>query len=103
MVSVAEGRMDQKMQLKHPQGKKAVRISKEKYDLLKSLLLTYLRSRGESTVGEISTAIKKNLKTRRKHFEGSLAWYLEWVKLDLEARKIISRIPGTSPQQYRVK
>jgi hypothetical protein len=95
--------MEEKIQLKHPQGKKAVRISKERYDLLKSLLVTYLRSKGEATLGEISTAIKSNLKTRRIHFEGSLAWYLEWVKLDLEARKIISRIPGTSPQQYKVK
>jgi len=43
--------------------------------------------------------IKKQLKNK---FQGSIAWYVEVVKLDLEARKIIKRIPKTKPQLYRL-
>lgn len=35
-------------------------------------------------------------------FDGSVAWYVEVVKLDLEARKMIERVPGTRPQQIRL-
>lgn len=41
--------MEQKIQLIHPAGKKAVSIDKGKYDLLKKALLNYLKSKGEST------------------------------------------------------
>lgn len=95
--------MDHKVQLKHPQGKKAVRISKEKYDLLKSLLVTHLRTQGPATLGGIAQAMENEFKKRRTKFEGSLAWYLEWVKLDLESRKIITRVTGTAPQQFKIR
>ncbi|HEX7572745.1 MAG TPA: hypothetical protein VF514_06600 [Bacteroidota bacterium] len=94
--------MIDKVQLKHPQGKKPIRMSKEKYDLLKPALLKYLRTRGKATFGEISSAIEKHFKTKEQRFQGSLAWHLEWVKLDLEARKLIRRVPDTSPQEYMI-
>lgn len=94
--------MDQKVQLKHPQGKKAISMSKEKYNLLKSGFLKYLRPNGQATFSNISRAIEKDFKTNGTKFQGSLPWYLEWVKLDLEARRIIKRVAGTSPQQYEI-
>ncbi|MBW3603547.1 MAG: hypothetical protein KY460_01340 [Actinobacteria bacterium] len=30
--------------------------------------------------------------------EASVGWYTTAVKLDLEAREVISRVPGSSPQ-----
>lgn len=92
--------MDQKVQLKHPQGKKPISMNKEKYDLLKPLVVKCLRAKGEATFSQMSSAAKKELKAKGKAFQGSLPWHLEWVKLDLEARKIIKRVAGTSPQQY---
>ena len=94
--------MEQKVRLKHPQGKKPVSMSKEKYDLLKPVVLKYLRSKGKAPFSEISSAITKDFKTNRTKFQGSLPWHLEWVKLDLEARKIIKRVPNTTPQQYMI-
>ena len=94
--------MDQKMQLKHPQDKKPVSMSKKKYEMLKSLLLKYFRTKGKATFNEISKAIEKDLRTNGTKFQGSLTWYLEWVKLDLEARKIIERVADTSPRQYMI-
>jgi hypothetical protein len=35
-------------------------------------------------------------------FQGSIEWYVEVVKLDLEARKLIERIPNTKPQLYKL-
>jgi len=92
--------METKIQLKHPQGKKPVSMSKEKYDLLKAAFLKYLRTKGEATFGEISAAIEKDFKAKKQTFQGSIPWHLEWVKLDLEARKMIRRLPNTSPQAY---
>lgn len=94
--------MNEKVQLKHPQGKKAISMGKEKYNLLKPAILKYLRTKGEASFHEISRAIEKDFKTKRQKFQGSLPWHLEWVKLDLEARKAIRRVPNTSPQEYGI-
>jgi hypothetical protein len=51
--------MDQKIQLKHQQRKKAVKISKEKYDRLTSLLVAHLRNEGQSTLGDVAKALAK--------------------------------------------
>ena len=90
---------EEKIQLKHPQGKKSVSISKDKYDLLTTEILKCL-SKKESTFSEITTTVAQNLKTRKVKFDGSLKWYLEWVKLDLEAQQIITRSSKSSPQKY---
>ena len=92
--------MEQKIQLKHPQGKKGVSISKEKYELLKKHIMEFLSGNNEATFTDISKAIAKEFKAKKIRFDGSLDWYLEWVKLDLEAQKIIKRVPKTSPQKY---
>ncbi len=35
-------------------------------------------------------------------FDGSISWYVTTVKLDLEARKVIERVPGSRPQRLRM-
>ena len=92
--------MEQKIQLQHPQGKKAVSISKDKYELLKTEIVEYLTKNADATFSDISKAIAHDFKEKKIKFDGSLMWYLEWVKLDLEAKQIITRVPKTSPQKY---
>lgn len=92
--------MEQKIQLKHPQGKKAVSISKDKYELLKKETVKYLTKNSDGTFSDISKVIAHVFREKKIKFDGSLNWYLEWVKLDLEARQIIKRVPKTSPQKY---
>lgn len=94
--------MEQKIQLKHPEQKKAVSIDKEKYDALKDALLNYLKKNGASTFTEIWKGVALNFKMNKVKFEGSIQWHMEWVKLDLEANKIIERVKNTSPQKYTV-
>ncbi len=95
--------MEDKIQLKHPKGKKAVRISTAKYETLKEALTGYLRTNSQGTYSEIALAIHQNFKTNNVAFDGAVNWYLEWVKLDLEANNVIRRIPRTSPQQYELR
>ena len=94
--------MDTKIQLKHPYGKKAVSIEKSKYDVLKEALLNHLRTKGESTHAEIIQTITEDFKKNKIRFEGSIAWHMEWVKLDLEAGKEIKRIGDKSPIKFAV-
>jgi hypothetical protein len=92
--------MEEKIQLKHPAGKKAVSMDSIKYDILKNALINHLKKNGESTHAEIRQAVIRDLKTNKINFNGSVEWHTEWVKLDLEANKIIERVPGTSSVKY---
>jgi hypothetical protein len=94
--------MKTKIQLKHPTGKKAVSIDKDKYDTLKKVLLNHLKTKGESTHKETLQAITKDFKKNKTKFEGSIEWHMEWVKLDLEARKKIKRIGDESAIKFAV-
>lgn len=83
----------------HPQGKKGVNISREKYDHIRDFILKTIKKEGEITYQALNKlAIKKLTDT----FDGSVPWYLVTVKLDLEARNIIERIPKTSPHELRL-
>lgn len=92
--------MEQKLQLKHPAGKKAIRMDKDKYELLSKYLLANLESNGNSTHTELLNSITDGLKKDKIKFMGSVEWHVEWVKLDLEANKKIKRIGDKSPIKY---
>ncbi len=96
-------KMETKLQLTHPQGKKAIKMDKSKYELLKKALLKYLKTNGDASHTEMWKSIEKDFKKNKIKFEGSLQWHLEWVKLDLEANKFITRVPESSPIIYTIK
>ncbi len=88
---------ENRIKTKHPEGKSGVSISKEKYDVIHNAILDCLNEKGEMTYTELTKDISKLEK-----FRGSINWYVECVKLDLEARKIIERVPKTRPVLYRL-
>lgn len=92
----------ERIQLKHPAGKKAITMDPAKYDVLKESLICHLRSTGESTHKEMLQAINSDFKKNKTKFEGSVEWHMEWVKLDLEARKKIKRIADSSPIRFAI-
>ena len=92
--------MDEKIMTRHPDpGKQGVRISHAKYDMIRDTIVALLRVNGEMTFTELADAANERLEGE---FDGSVTWYVTTVKLDLEARNVIQRIPKTSPQRLRL-
>ena len=89
--------MEQKIQLEHPAGKKAVQMDKGKYDVLSQSISTHLRKVGESTHSGILQAVTKDFMQNNISFEGSIEWHMEWVKLNMEAKNEIKRSTDKSP------
>jgi hypothetical protein len=93
--------MEKKILARHPdKTKQGVNISKEKYDIIREQIVNILRENGEVVFKDLPAIVKRKLKGR---FDGSISWYTTVVKLDLEARKVIERVPQTKPQRVRLK
>jgi hypothetical protein len=92
----------EKIQLQHPAGKKAIRMDEDKYNALKKSLLNHLKTKGESSHDEIFKAVNADFKKNKTTFKGSVDWHLEWVKLDLEAKKEIVRVTDKKPVTYKL-
>jgi hypothetical protein len=90
---------EQTFMTKHPEGKQGVNISKAKYDTMKAAMVGEMKGKGEVPLKDILEAVENKLTGK---FEGSVPWYFESVKLDLEAKKVIERVPGKKPQHVRL-
>jgi len=90
---------DEKFLTLHPAGKKGVNILKRRYDFIKDYIVKEVEKAGEITYQDLSKQAVNELSST---FDGKVAWYVVSVKLDLEARGIIERIPKTSPHKIRM-
>lgn len=90
---------EEKFQTLHPQGKKGVNISKIKYDLIKDFILKTIKKNKQISYEEICDLAMEKVQPT---FDGKVIWYIVSVKLDLEARGIIERVPKTSPHELRM-
>jgi len=91
--------MDEKVLTKHPQGKQGVDISKDKYDQMREAVLACLKARPLDHM-HLMRCLELRLEGK---FEGSIPWYAEAVKLDLEAKRVIERVRTREAQVYRIK
>ena len=91
--------MSDRIMTLHPEGKQGVKISRQKYDVMRQAILEALRVHGEMTFTDLAEDVRRNLEST---FEGSINWYVTTVKLDLEARGEIMRIPKKTPQRLRL-
>ncbi len=89
--------MENRILTLHPdKGKSGKRISKDKYDAARAAVLHCLR--GEPlTHADLMRCARAAL----AGFQGSISWYVETVKLDLEARGVIERT-ATKPELYKL-
>ena len=83
----------------HPEKKQGVKISKEKYEIIRKAILCVLQTQKEITFMNLSRAVEKEV---NGSFEGSVMWYVTTVKLDLEARGQIKRVPNSRPQLVKL-
>lgn len=90
---------EEKILTLHPKGLKGVNILLRRYNVIKSYIMDTLEKEKEITYQELNDRAEKDLSNT---FDGKVGWYIVSVKLDLEARGIIERIPKTSPHQIRL-
>ena len=92
---------EEKILTLHPEeGKHGVNISRTKYEMIRQAILDAVRSQGTITYQGLVSLVDYNLRNR---FEGSIPWYVTTVKLDLEARVEIERVPGSREQKLKIK
>jgi len=83
----------------HPEKKQGVKISREKYEMIRKAILCVLETQKEITFMNLSRAVEKEV---NGNFEGSVTWYVTTVKLDLEARGQIKRVTNSRPQLVKL-
>ena len=93
--------METKIQLLHPAGKNAFKIDAGKYEVMSHAIVHCLKKEA-LTHKEMLDAINAYFKKNKIKFEGSVEWYMEGVKLDLEAKKIVTRIMESSKLKFQL-
>jgi len=83
----------------HPAGKTGVNILRRRYDIIRNYIINAVKEAEELSYQSLSDQAAKDL---AGSFDGKVVWYIVTVKLDLEARGIIERIPKTSPHKLRL-
>lgn len=83
----------------HPEGKQGTEIDKSKYDVIRAAIINALSDKEEVLLKDLNEMVEAAIGDT---FDGSVRWYVTTVKLDLEARKLIERIPDSSPQRLRL-
>jgi hypothetical protein len=91
--------VEEKILTLHPDGKQGVNINKEKYETIRQAILSILGDQRETLFKDLAAEVERKLES---DFDGSISWYVTTVKLDLEARGLITRVPKSSPQRLRL-
>ncbi len=96
-------RPEAQIQIRHPQpGKAAPRIARAKYVAIRDAILRAVPREHEGMpFRELPARVARLLPRPVKERLGSVTWYTVTVKLDLEARRILERVPGSRPQRIR--
>lgn len=85
-------------------GKQPTKIEKIKYDAVSAAILAVLPNNGDGLLFKGLPDLVSDFLGREKMKEiGSSSWYTTTVKLDLEAKGLIYRVPKSSPQRLLKK
>ena len=84
----------------HPEGKQGVNIERRKYDTMQRALLAVIpRDAPGVRFTELSQLVRERLPKTVYPPDASVSWHVTTIKLDLEARGLIARLPGKGPQR----
>jgi hypothetical protein len=94
---------DEKIQTRNVTGANGVNISRPMYeDVKKAILHTLSAKDGEGMLTkDLPKAVAKQV-DKKLFADASVPWYTTVVKLDLEARGLIKRVPGSQPQMLQL-
>ena len=79
--------------------KQGVRIDTAKYSTIREAILHNLHCYGSLTFTQLGALVEEDL---HDTFSGSVMWYYTAVKLDMEARGEIRRVPNSRPQLIEI-
>lgn len=92
--------MAQRVKVQNPDpGKAGSRIDREKYEFVRAAILDAIGSEGTVAFMDLADQVAQRLPD---DFQGSVSWYTTTVKLDLEARGLIERVPNSRPQLLKL-
>ena len=80
-------------------GKKGTNVNEEKYSTIYNAILDVFAGEQEILFKELPEKIAATLVSP---FDGSISWYTTTVKLDMESKGILERVPGSRPQRLRL-
>jgi uncharacterized protein DUF6958 len=81
-------------------GKSPKRIDRWKFDAVRRAILAVLPKKGEGVLfTDLTDRVKEELSAEELADLGAPMWYVTTVKLELEVRGEIRRVPDSSPQR----
>jgi hypothetical protein len=83
-------------------GQAGALIDPERYEIVRAVILQVLPLDAQGmTWAELAEVIGPSLPDRLFRHMGTVRWYTRAVQLDLEARGMIERVPGSKPLRLR--
>lgn len=93
----------EKIQLMHPDGKKAPAISRATYDLFHSSIIKVLKGSDGMTYTDIAEGVRTNIEQQKVEFNGSVEWYTVCVKQHLESEGVIETYTKGRRKLHRLR
>jgi len=85
----------------HPAGKSPTRVNKADYEAYRDALLAVIPSGDEGVAFTHLAELVEERLADEVAGRTKTMWWVTTVKLDLEARGLIERVPGATPQRLR--
>ena len=83
-------------------GKQPTRIARWKYKLVRNAILSVVPKDKEGVpFNQLPKLVRDKLSAQERQKIGSIPWYTTTVKLDMEVKKEIARIPRSNPQRLK--
>lgn len=80
------------------------RLDRAKYQAVRAVLLDVIPADDEGVpYAELAAHVQERVPAEMLPAKGSASWLATTVKLDLEGRRVIERVPGSAPQRLRKK
>jgi hypothetical protein len=80
--------------------KSTIEMDKDKYDILKKLVIRILIKKQERSFEELLDEVNQELSQTDTVIKGSIQWNLGWVSMDMEAKHELTKDESTDPPRY---
>jgi len=94
---------DEKIQLVHPQGKNAPKISMKTYELFSAAIIQTLEQHQPMILTDIAEGVRQYIADNSFQFDGSVEWYTVSVKQHLESEGVIETTMEKGRKMHRLK